>query len=80
MRLLILILLSGCAHDPTFTDKTVCVRTVITNEDLQLNGKNVYGLTWPLLNPCLIKVERKHYTNEIMGHEFIHCLDGYWHK
>jgi len=81
MRLLILILLlSGCSSNPTFNDKTVCVRTMITDIDLEKDGKNVYGLAWPMLDPCLIMIERKHYRNEIIGHEFKHCLDGYWHK
>jgi len=53
---------------------------MITDLDLKKDGKNVYGLAWPMAEPCLIMIERKHYRNEIIGHEFKHCLDGYWHK
>ena len=81
MRLLLIaLLLSGCAHNPTFTDKTVTVRMIITDEDLKKkDGSEAYGLAWPLLDPCVIMIERRHYRNELVGHEVVHCFDGYWH-
>jgi hypothetical protein len=81
MRLiLIALLLSGCAHSPTFTDRTVTVRIIIVDYDLkQSGGEEAYALAWPEARPCLIKIERKHYKHEIIGHEIRHCFDGYWH-
>lgn len=28
---------------------------------------------------CVIKIDPKYYTHSCLGHEFRHCLDGYWH-
>ena len=81
MRLLILILLlSGCAYKPTFKTKTVKVEIAIVDYDLFHDGRYVYALAWPNLKSCKIKINRKHYTHEIIGHEIRHCFDGYWHK
>lgn len=81
MRLLILILLlSGCAHQPTFDRKTVCIDMEIVDYDLMLNGEYKYGIAYPNSKPCKVKINREHYTHEIIGHETRHCFDGFWHK
>ena len=77
--------LSGCAATPTFSDKTVCMRMMITDDDLthtNRNGhtQNAYGLAWPYTNPCRVIIERKHYRNEVIGHETRHCFDGFFHS
>lgn len=28
---------------------------------------------------CLIEYRQSHYSNECLGHELRHCLEGYWH-
>lgn len=78
--LLLVVFLSGCAATPTFEEKLVCVNVQIVDEDLRLGKRNAYALAWPGTDPCQIKIERKHYRNETIGHEFRHCLDGYWHS
>lgn len=81
MRIALLILiLTGCAATPTFERKRVCVDVEIVDEDLRLGKKNAYALAQPGLDPCRIRIERKHYRNEVIGHEFRHCLDGFWHS
>lgn len=78
--LLAALMLCGCAATPTSDDYTVTIRLKVVDYDLRHAGKNAYAIAWPDATPCLILVERKHYKNEVLGHEFRHCLDGYWHK
>lgn len=80
MRLLILILLlSGCAHIPTFTDRTLLVRVVISDDHLYIGDQRVKATANPLTTPCVITIEREFYTDDIIAHEFRHCFEGYWH-
>jgi hypothetical protein len=82
MRIILplMIMLSGCSAFPTFQIKDVCARVEVVDEDLRYNGQNVFGLAWVYGGKCKIKIERKHYRNETLGHEFRHCLDGKWHR
>lgn len=77
---IIILILTGCGFNPAFSKRTVNIKMLITDEDLMIGKHDVSAIAQPLSNPCVIKIERRHYNHETIGHEVRHCFEGFWHK
>lgn len=80
MRILILcLLITGCTTLKPDIKNTGFHLYFIESGHLYLDGRKVKALTYPGGNVCVIKMDMKYYSENCLGHELRHCLEGYWH-
>ena len=77
------LLITGCTtvHDYRNVTNTAFGVRLSFHDELFLNGVRVKGLAIPPRDgvPCLVKMVKKHYTDQCFAHEMRHCSEGYWH-